>query len=132
MTKDSIWHLELKGQDLNSYKEFISLNESVSKIPLWDMRQKIKFGIYSWKDKTWILIKNLSPGQNSIVVKLVYKVVRGPRSKHTTLLPFTPLSPSFGSDPLSVLLLKDQTYSCFEVWLALNKHQCVQGMHKMT
>ena len=40
-----------------------------------------------------------SPGQKSIVVKLVYKVVRGPRSKHTTLLPFTPLSPSFGSAP---------------------------------
>ena len=123
VTKVSIWHIELKGQDLNSYKKFISLNESVSKIPLWDMRQKIKFGIYSWKDKTWILINNLSPGQNSIVVKLVYKVVRGPRSKHTTLLPFT---------PLCVLLLKDQTYFCFEVWLAHNKHRCVWGMQKFT
>ena len=40
-----------------------------------------------------------SPRQKSIVVKLVYKVLRGPRSKHTTLLPFPPLSPSFGSAP---------------------------------
>ena len=44
-----------------------------------------------------VFSKYPSPRQKSIVVKLVYKVVRGPRSKHTTLLPFSPLSPSFGS-----------------------------------
>ena len=50
------------------------------------------------------------PGQKLVVVKLVYKVVRGPRSKQTTLLPFPHLSPSFGLAPSMFCFLKDQTY----------------------
>ena len=40
-----ICHLELKGQDLNSYQKFTALNETANKIPLWDMWQKIQFDI---------------------------------------------------------------------------------------
>ena len=47
----------------------------------------------------------------------------------------TNYSPAFSSPfsqfwlgPLNVLLLKDQTHFCFEVCLALKKHQCVRGI----
>ena len=46
------------------------------------------------------------PGQKSILVKLAYKVVRGPRSKHATLLPFPLLSASYGLAPLNAYAFK--------------------------
>ena len=59
VTKDSIWHLTLKGQDLNSYPYWNSYRSKIHtnppeintdkklwmNIPLWDMRQKIQFDI---------------------------------------------------------------------------------------
>ena len=59
---------------------------------IWERRQ-----ISDYHNKPQKRFEGTSPGQKSIIVKLVYKVVRGPRSKHTTLLPFPPLSSSFGS-----------------------------------
>ena len=46
--------------------------------------------------------------------------------------PFSSPFSQFWLGPLNVLLLKDQTYFCFEVCLALNKYRCVRGMAKMT
>ena len=45
--------------------------------------------------------------------------------------PFSSPFSQFWLGPLNVLLLKDQTYFCFEVCLALNKHRCVRGMKKI-
>ena len=42
--------------------------------------------------------------------------------------PFSSPFSQFWLGPLNILLLKDQTYFCFEVCLALNKHGCVWGM----
>ena len=41
--------------------------------------------------------------------------------------PFSSPFFQFWLGPLNVLLLKDQTYFCFQIWLALSKHWCVGG-----
>ena len=45
--------------------------------------------------------------------------------------PFSSPYSQFWLGPLNILLLKDQTYFCFEVCLALNKHRCVWGMQNV-
>ena len=45
--------------------------------------------------------------------------------------PFSSPFSQFWLGPLNILLLKDQTYFCFEVCLALNKLRCVRGMSRL-
>ena len=55
------------------------------------------------------------------------QIGKGPSEKQTHHSP--PFSSQFGLGPVNVLLLKYQTYFCFKVWLAHNKHRssCVGG-----